>query len=149
MMTSESQAIVDFCRILARTRKRFRQSHIAAEKSGCFADVSCTTSHGEKGLIDGNTRNSSVEISFSLDSELREVSNNGCYSAGASVAIYNVDGVWKCYGDVGWSCLDIGWEEFLSEEAEFDSLEQMKTGFLDFVEAILKAYDGLLAGYSQ
>jgi len=149
MMTSESQAIVDFCRILARTRDRFRESEIAAERSDCFADVSCTMSHGEKGIIVGNTRTESVEISFSLDSELCEVSSDGRYSVGASVAIYNFDGVWKCYGDVGWSCLEVGWEDFVSEEAEFDSLEQMKDGFLGFVENLLNCYEGLLARYSQ
>ncbi|WP_146119189.1 hypothetical protein [Blastopirellula marina] len=148
-MTSETQAVVDFCRLLARTRKRFRQSHISVESSGRFANVSCTTSHGEKELVDGNSRNRSVEISFSLDSELHEVLRDGRYSLGVSVAIYNVDGVWKCYGDVGWSCRDTGWQEILSEEVDFVSLEQMKTGFLGFVERILVGYEGLVNGYSQ
>ena len=85
-MTSETQAVVDFYRLLANTRRHFRKSHISSESSWSFADVSGTTSHGEKELIDGDSRNSAVEVSFSLDSELREVLSVWRYSLGVSVA---------------------------------------------------------------
>jgi hypothetical protein len=49
--------------------------------------VSGTTSHGEKKLIDGDSMNIAVEVSFSLDSELREVLSGGRYSQEVSVAI--------------------------------------------------------------
>ena len=39
--------------------------------------MSGTTSHGEKKLIDGDSMNIAVEVSFSLDSELREVLSGG------------------------------------------------------------------------
>lgn len=114
-----------------------------------FANVSCTTSHGEKELVDGDARKSTIEVSFSLDSELREVPSDGRYSLGASVTIDNLDSIWKCYGDVGWSCKNTGWVQFVSEEVDLVFLEQMKNGFLKFVERILDGYERLANGQSR
>ncbi len=83
-------------------------------------------------------------MSFSLDSELRTITDDGKYSIGASVAIYNVDGDWACRGDVGWSHRDSGWEEFTSMDTKFSSLAELRDGLPAFVERVLRSYGDLV-----
>lgn len=140
---NDTQVVADFCRILARVRSQFREAHIAVENSGRFAGVSCTVSHAEKDLIDGDKRVDAVEVSFSLDCDLREVTSDGKYSLGGSVAIYIVENAWKCYGDVGWSHRETGWEDFASMEAEFASFQDLLIGLPEFTERVLCSYNDL------
>lgn len=114
-----------------------------------FADVGCTVSHSEKDMIDANGRERSVEISFSLDSELPRPTDSGRYSIGVSVALYHLSGKWVCHGDVGWSCIDSGWEEFQSEESEYLSLSELRRGIPSVVSRLLKAYRGLTLQYFE
>jgi len=143
-MSQESQTIVEFCRVLACVRTLFRDSHIAAENSGHFADVKCTVSHAEKDLLVGEKRVGSIEVSFSLDGELPMITDDVKYSLGASVAIYNMDDDWACRGDVGWSHRDSGWEEFTSMDTKFTSLAQLGDGLSQFVESVLRNYGDLV-----
>ena len=91
-------------------------------------------------LIDGEKRYNAVEISYSVDAELRSATPDGKYSLGGSVAIYFIKEGWKLVGDVGWSCRDVGWEPYYSRELEGVSLTALQAALPAFVKDILSRY---------
>jgi hypothetical protein len=108
MMKEIDLAIANFCRLLARVRKLFRETHIYAEKQPCFKKVTTTVSHSEKDIITIKDRLPAVEVSFSVDGDLTKIFDGEKYSLGASVAIFYVQNEWRLEGDVGWSCSESG-----------------------------------------
>ncbi len=144
-MNEQDEVIVDFLRMLARIRKMFREAHIEAEKAPCFRSVGTTVSHGEKDLIENGNRKNAVEVSFSLDSELKQVTDGERYSLGVSVALYRVNSQWRVEGDVGWSCLKLGWDDIDYFEMTAETTEDLQQSLEPFVAKTLERYHRAIA----
>jgi len=138
-----NNAVVDFCRLLALTESLFRKAAVNIRKYGYFKTVEWSTAHAERPLTDGSNRIDTVEVSYSLDCDLPEVTEDGSYSIGASVAIRFVCDHWRCEGDVGWS-QKLGWSEYKSREIRLDSLAELHAQLPDFVKFVLADYGTLI-----
>ncbi|MGD9158473.1 MAG: hypothetical protein PVG39_08715 [Desulfobacteraceae bacterium] len=138
-------AIVNFCRMLAKIRKLFRETHIYAEKQPCFNGVTTTVSHSEKDIITVDERLPAVEISFSVDGELNEIIDKEKYSLGASIAIYYVQDEWRVEGDVGWSCVESGWDDYESFEMVAMNSIELENEIERFVNQTLNSYKSAIA----
>ena len=139
-MDRESEIVELFCRILANVRRQFRKCHILIENTKCFKDVSCTVSHAEKNLTLQGESQKCVEVSFSLDSELPEVTEDGRYSVGVSVAVYKLQDKWLCQADVGWSVLELGWDGFRDFSSEYETLQELIDELPMFTSQALDEY---------
>ena len=145
MMKETDLAIVNFCRLLARVRKLFRETHIYAEKQPCFKGVTTTVSHSEKDIITINERLPAVEVSFSVDGDLNEVIDKEKYSLGASIAIFYVQDEWRVEGDVGWSCFESGWDDYESFEMVAKNTIELEGELESFVNKTLNSYKSAIA----
>jgi len=139
-MNEENLLIASFCRLLARVRKMFRELHIHAEKQPCFNGVTTTVSHDEKDLMDSQKRTNAVEVSFSLDSDLKEVKDGDKHSLGVSIAIYFADNEWRIEGDVGWSCYELGWDDIDHFETVARTPHELEDVLEEFVAQTLGRY---------
>ncbi len=148
-MNKEDIYIIRFCSILAQTRKQFRSAHIYIEKKDFLKEVTTTVSHAQgdfnEALLKGEPHTNinlvkGVQISFSIDAELIETIEEEKISLGASISIRSLENNWLLQGEVGWSCINSGWDEHDSFEKEVDSAEDIISELPLFCESVLSAY---------
>ena len=148
-MSPDHEAISSFCRVLAGLRKSFRQLHIFAEKQACFSGVTTTVSHSERDLTEGETRTPMVEVSYSLDADLRE-HHPVAKSCGVSLAIRILESKWALAAETGYSCVKIGWEDVEFFEDTFYEPSQLAARSDAILKRAFASYKGeverLLAG---
>ena len=152
-MKNEDESIVQFCVVLAKTREMFRSEHIHAEMGTLFKQVTTTISHAcgnfneslLKGLPVFNDQTVfGVEISYSLDAELKEMIDDDKYSMGASLAIRSLGNRWLLQGEVGWSCKSCGWDDYESFEQDVDSARDLVKVLPEFCGKMLSSYRALV-----
>lgn len=157
-MISEDAYIIKFCLALAQTREQFRSAHIYIEKKDFLKEVTTTVSHAQgdfnEALLKGEPHTDidlvrGVEISYSLDAELKKVIDNEKYSLGASISIRSLEDHWLLQGEVGWSCINYGWDEHDSFEKEVDSAIDVIRELPVFCANVLSTYRAFVDSHSS
>jgi hypothetical protein len=148
-MKNEDELVIQFCAALAGARELFRAAHIYVEKKPYVKNATTTVSHARgnfnEALLKGQPTSEErvvygVEISYSLDADLREMIDNDKYSLGASVAARSLGDHWLLQGEVGWSCTSCGWEDHDCFEENVESAQAVLIVLPAFCEKVLLSY---------
>lgn len=157
-MNKEDINIIRFCSALAQTREQFRSAHINVEKKDYLKQVTTTVSHAQsdfnEALLKGQPHTDinlvrGVEISYSLDAELLEIIEEEKYSLGASISIRSLKDHWLLQGEIGWSCINSGWDEYDSFEKEVTSADDVINELPVFCNRVLSAYQKFVEEQKQ
>lgn len=141
-MVDQDAIISDFMGLLADLRSSFRRAHIGAERVSRFATVDTTMGSSRIELADeSGIRVPSVEVSISVDAELREQIGDR-YSLGVFLAVRYANGEWTTEAEVGWSCVQSGWDNI-------DSWVQVESSFVELESQIASIADGAIKRFME
>ncbi len=155
-MNKEDIHLIAFCSALAEVREQFRLTHIYIEGRYYLKKVTTTVSHAQgdfnEALLKGEYQSKTklvkgVEISYSIDAELLRIIEEK-YSLGASISIRSLKNNWLLQGEIGWSCINSGWDDHDSFQKEVHSGNDVFHELPTFCESVLSTYRNFVDSHS-
>jgi hypothetical protein len=137
ILNESDKLLLKFIQMLANIRKLFRLVHINIEKSFKVNNVETNVSpfEDEHGDLDEK-----VSISIFLDAELKQHINPERQSFVVSLTIRHYKQSWVAEGEIGWSGISVGWDNYIDREYHTQDINEFFIGLPNFVSELLNLY---------
>ena len=137
MLVSTDEAILNFIRVLATINSLFRQVHVDLEKTGKFCRI---TSHISPLMAEQKSLDEGTSLAFFFDCEIKQVRHREKQSIGVSLILRRKNQNWLAEGEIGWSGVEIGWDNFYDCELLSSSLDEFLRDLPQFTDQLLDTF---------